>query len=175
MKETLKEFDMYFGSSKLFRNIFKKAALNNIDFMREPIFATILSNLSLGQYLCLKKKSHIFVEKSCVNIGIPDGFGILKEGEVFSRVQRETSQDYKTEIQEQEIDESGFEAAFLGAENKTMFAKVDIGVGSGVVKAVVTKNPCSHPGDIRVMEVVSLSKVKDRITNEKFNWRGPVL
>lgn len=37
-----------------------------------------------------------------------------------------------------------------------------------VGKVIVTKNPCSHPGDIRLLEPVSLTTIRQRITEELF-------
>ena len=36
-------------------------------------------------------------------------------------------------------------------------------LASKAVKAMVTKNPCSHPGDIRVLQTVSLADIRSRI------------
>jgi len=54
--------------------------------MKEPVFVTIIHNMALGQFLCLKEKTHIRVRDATVAIGIPDAFGLLRQGEIFCRV-----------------------------------------------------------------------------------------
>lgn len=44
----LKKYDVFFGASKVFKQIFQKAALSNIQLLEEPIFGTIMYNMALG-------------------------------------------------------------------------------------------------------------------------------
>lgn len=54
----------------------------------EPIFCQILNYMSLGSALSLKKKARIRMRNAAVLIGVIDGFGYLKEGEVFIKIDR---------------------------------------------------------------------------------------
>ena len=54
---------------------------------KEPIFDAIIRNMVLGNAVNLKNKARIKVKESCVLIGICDGRGLLKEGEVFIQVE----------------------------------------------------------------------------------------
>ncbi len=57
---------------------------------KEPIFASILLNMVLGNSVNLKKKARIKVKDACVVMGVIDEEGILEEGEVFVRIQRQS-------------------------------------------------------------------------------------
>jgi hypothetical protein len=56
----------------------------------EPIFDSILLNMVLGNSVNLKKKARIKVKNSAVLMGIIDERGILEEGEIFVRIQRQS-------------------------------------------------------------------------------------
>lgn len=43
-----KKYDVFFGASKVFKQIFQKAALSKIQLLEEPIFGTIMYNMALG-------------------------------------------------------------------------------------------------------------------------------
>jgi hypothetical protein len=57
---------------------------------KEPIFDSILLNMVLGNSVNLKKKARIKVKDACVVMGVIDEEGILEEGEVFVRIQRQS-------------------------------------------------------------------------------------
>lgn len=57
---------------------------------KEPIFESILLNMVLGISVNLKKKARIKVKDACVVMGVIDEDGILEEGEVFVRIQRQS-------------------------------------------------------------------------------------
>ena len=124
--------------------------------------------------MSLKEKSHIRVNDDAVLIGIPDGFSLLKPGEVFMRYQRETSLEFKQEIlaQERAIENLKSEPKSKNPSDK-VFEKIDVGERCetrqeklrlpSVPKVIVTKNPCSHPGDIRLLTPVSIGSLKARL------------
>ena len=89
----------------------------------------------LGQAVNLKKKARIKVPKSCVLIGVIDERGLLNEGEIFVRIQRESYEKYAEEEDP--------------VERK--ITKIEETVSGNVI---VTKNPCSHPGDIRLLKAI---------------------
>jgi hypothetical protein len=53
----------------------------------EPIFDAILLNMVLGHAVSIKKKARIKIPDACVLIGVIDERGILKEGEVYIRIE----------------------------------------------------------------------------------------
>jgi hypothetical protein len=57
---------------------------------KEPIFDSILLNMVLGNSVNLKKKARIKIRDSAVLIGIIDDQGLLNEGEIFVRIQRQS-------------------------------------------------------------------------------------
>lgn len=57
---------------------------------KEPIFEQILLTMILGNSVNLKKKARIKIRDACVIIGVIDEEGILEEGEVFVRIQRQS-------------------------------------------------------------------------------------
>lgn len=83
----------------------------------------------------LKVRCRINVPKGRILIGCLDEMGILEYGQVYARITMT-----KREL--------------LECKGKSCFQKVDgtTSVVSG--KVVVTKNPCLHPGDVRVLEAV---------------------
>jgi hypothetical protein len=71
------------GANRWFTDIFKSALLAAIDIQNDPILSSVLYCMQLNQYMNLKKKARIPVEKSCVLIGVADPYGCLEENEVF--------------------------------------------------------------------------------------------
>lgn len=64
-------------------------ALNNrFRLEKEPIFASILHTMVLGNALNLKKKARIKIKDACVLIGVVDELGLLAEGEIFVQIER---------------------------------------------------------------------------------------
>lgn len=95
--------------------------------------------MALGQAITLKKKARIRVNNSCVLIGVIDERGILEENEIFLQIQRNSGVDHEA----------------FGKRNNTYktFLTDEKEVIGG--KVIVTKNPCSHPGDIRLLNALS--------------------
>ncbi len=113
---------------------------------REPIFEAILRNMVLGNAVHLKKKARIKIEKAAVLIGICDETGTLKEGEVWISVNNGSF-----EINEAQDALKGIKDKNLKKEMLDGMKEKEI-VVSGYV--VVTKNPCSHPGDVRLLRAI---------------------
>lgn len=103
----------------------------------------------LGNAVHLKKKARIKIEKAAVLIGICDETGTLKEGEVWISVNNGSF-----EINEAQDALKGIKDKNLKKEMLDGMKEKEI-VVSGYV--VVTKNPCSHPGDVRLLRAIDLS------------------
>ena len=94
----------------------------------------------MGQMVALKKKARILIPECCVLIGVPDQCGYLEPGEVFVQI-RPDSFSKKDVASDSEL-----------AKNKTYknFKEMKEKGQEKIIEGdiLVTKNPCSHPGDI---------------------------
>ena len=87
-------------------------------------------------------KSRILVENACSLIGVVDTEGILKEGEVYVQTCPDST------------------------ENSKMIPTVITG------KVVVTRSPCLHPGDIRLLTAVDRPQLKHLMNVIVFSSEG---
>lgn len=101
---------------------------------REPYLLTMLQSLYENQLSDLRSRSRIFVPKGRVLVGCLDETGILDYGQVYVRITMNKSE--------------------LHSGEQVFFHKVDDTTSILKGKVVVTKNPCLHPGDVRVLEAV---------------------
>lgn len=90
----------------------------------------------------LKTRSRIYVPNGRVLIGCLDESGILNYGQVFLRITMTKAE--------------------LEMGDQTFFRKVDEETCIVLGKVVVTKNPCLHPGDIRVLDAVYDAELEER-------------
>ncbi|CAI0398835.1 unnamed protein product [Linum tenue] len=95
---------------------------------QEPYLSMMLQSYHESLLSELKGRCRVFVPKGRVLIGCLDESGILEYGQVY--------------VQE------------LQCGDQSYFRKVDDKTSVLTGKVVVTKNPCLHPGDIRVLEAV---------------------
>ncbi|GER56874.1 Rna-dependent RNA polymerase [Striga asiatica] len=100
----------------------------------EPYVLRMLRSHLETQLMDLRSRCRIFVPKGRVLVGCLDETGILEYGQVFARV---TMNKIEAESGDQKF-----------------FKRVDESTAVIVGKVVVTKNPCLHPGDVRVLEAV---------------------
>lgn len=83
--DLLDELNYFFGPSRQFKNIFKRALLMSVKYREvkkdgkaafrlthEPIFSSIINNMVLGQSFTLRSKARIFMRDACVLIGVAD-------------------------------------------------------------------------------------------------------
>ncbi|CAK8563059.1 unnamed protein product [Lathyrus sativus] len=101
----------------------------------EPYLSMMLKAHYAYQLSDLKSRCRIFVPKGRVLIGCLDETGILNYGQVFIRIS-------VTNTKEKSGDEN---LRNVNGDDSTCII---------VGKVVVTKNPCLHPGDIRVLDAV---------------------
>ena len=116
------------------RNILVKMLLQGYEPNQEPYLSMMLQAHYENLLSDLKSRCRIFVPKGRILIGCLDETGILKYGQVYVRITMT-----KAELQ---------------SEDQSFFRKVDETTCIVVGKVVVTKNPCLHPGDIRVLEAI---------------------
>ncbi|XVE84716.1 hypothetical protein DITRI_Ditri17bG0035700 [Diplodiscus trichospermus] len=112
----------------------------------EPNVEPYLSMMLLAHYESLlsdlKGRCRIFVPKGRILVGCLDETGILNYGQVYVCI--------KMKKAEQESADQSF------------FHKVDEEKAVVIGKVVVTKNPCLHPGDIRVLEAVYEAQLEEK-------------
>ncbi|XP_027331701.1 RNA-dependent RNA polymerase 2 [Abrus precatorius] len=109
----------------------------------EPYLLMMLKAYYAYQLSDLRSRCRIFVPKGRVLIGCLDETGLLNYGQVFVRitVTKTTGKN--------------------GDEN---LRKVDGDDGTRIIvgKVVVTKNPCLHPGDIRVLDAINNEELEEK-------------
>ncbi|KAK7291646.1 hypothetical protein RIF29_06956 [Crotalaria pallida] len=109
----------------------------------EPYLSMMLKAHYAYQLSDLKSKCRIFVPKGRILVGCLDETGLLNYGQVFVRITvKKTKQQFE--------DDS--------------LRKVDGGDSTRIIvgKVVVTKNPCLHPGDIRVLDAIYSEELEEK-------------
>lgn len=126
--------------------ILVKMLVQGYDPNGEPYLSMMLRSHYENQVSDLRSRCRIHVPKGRILIGCLDESGTLDYGQVFVRITR-TKRELK----------SGEQIFFHNVDETTA---VLIG------RVVVTKNPCLHPGDVRVLEAVyDESLVRSGLTN----------
>lgn len=115
------------------KNILVKMLHQGYEPNIEPYLSMMLRAHYEYQLSDLKSRCRIFVPKGRILLGCLDETGRLNYGQVYVRITMT-----KTELE-------------CGDES---LRKVDESTGVIVGKVVVTKNPCLHPGDIRVLDAI---------------------
>lgn len=110
--------------------------------------------MQLTQYLNLKKKARIIVPDSCVLIGVVDDRGILEENEVFIQVRKDNFSQKANQIKGKWSYYEDDEASVLEG------------------KLIVTRNPCTHPGDIRILQGVFREELSHLFNIVVFSSKG---
>ncbi|CAO2831835.1 unnamed protein product [Amaranthus hypochondriacus] len=100
----------------------------------DPYLLMMLQAYLESQLSELRARCRIYVPKGRVLLGCLDETGLLNYGQVFVRITLR-----KTELENLDL---------------SVFHKVDEKTAIVTGKVVVTKNPCLHPGDVRVLEAV---------------------
>lgn len=101
---------------------------------KEPYLYAMLRSHLESQLSDLRSRCRIFVPKGRVLVGCLDEIGTLEYGQVYAQVTMTKSE--------------------LQSVNHPYFERVDETTSVVKGKVVVTKNPCLHPGDVRVLEAV---------------------
>lgn len=122
----------------------------------EPYLSMMLKAHYMYQLSDLKSRCRIFVPKGRVLIGCLDETGLLNYGQVFVRIT-------VTKTKEKFGDES--------------LRKVDGDDSTRIIvgKVVVTKNPCLHPGDIRILDAIYDEELEEKGLTDciVFPQKGP--
>lgn len=116
------------------RNILVKMLLQGYEPNLESYLSMMLQAHHENQLSDLKSRCRIYIPKGRLLIGCFDEIGVLDYGQVYIRV---------TLTKEE-----------LKCKDQSFFHRVDEKTSLVVGKVLVTKNPCLHPGDIRILEAV---------------------
>ncbi|KAG2330410.1 hypothetical protein Bca52824_001590 [Brassica carinata] len=116
------------------KNLLVKMLLQGYAPSSEPYLSMMLRVHHESQLSELKSRCRILVPKGRILIGCMDEMGILEYGQVYVRVT--------------------LTKAELESCEQSYFRKIDEETSVVVGKVVVTKNPCLHPGDIRVLDAI---------------------
>ncbi|XP_061341002.1 RNA-dependent RNA polymerase 6 [Gastrolobium bilobum] len=101
---------------------------------KEPHLRGMLTSIRAAQLWGLREKSRIFVSSGRWLMGVFDELGVLEQGQCFVQVSSPSLENCF----------SKHGSRFSGTKN--------LHVVKGFV--VIAKNPCLHPGDVRVLEAV---------------------
>ncbi|OWM90483.1 RNA-dependent RNA polymerase 2 [Punica granatum] len=124
------------------RNILVKMLLIGYEPSTEPYLLMMLKAHHETQLADLRSRCRIHVPGGRILIGCLDETGLLEYGQVYVRL--------TLTKEEQDRGEHKF------------FKKIDDMTSVVLGKVVVTKNPCLHPGDIRVLEAVYKVELEEK-------------
>lgn len=127
---------------------------------REPYLKSILEAFRAFQLLNLRTRSRIFVPKGACLMGCLDENAYLNYGEVF--LQLTPAPGNRRHFND---GLSSFQRHYHGT-HKNMVARVVTG------PVVVTKNPCVHPGDVRVLQAVDIPSLRHMVNCLVFPQEG---
>lgn len=117
----------------------------------EPFFRDLLKAIYQKSLHYLIKKSRIFIQKGRILMGVIDETGKLNHDEVFIQCSQQPGEFYdKNEV--------------LAFNNRNYIIKTDV---------VIAKNPCMHPGDVRVLKAVDVIELRHLVDCVVFPSVGP--
>ncbi|KAG8082288.1 hypothetical protein GUJ93_ZPchr0014g47075 [Zizania palustris] len=131
-----------------------KMLLQGYEPSSEPYLSMILKAHQENRLNEIRTRCKIYVPKGRVLIGCLDETGLLEYGQVYVRITK-NSREQKDNDQSYFCNDDGITATVVG-------------------KVAISKNPCLHPGDIRVLEAVydPELEVKDMVDCLVFPQRG---
>ncbi|KAK4437182.1 RNA-dependent RNA polymerase 2 [Sesamum alatum] len=116
------------------KSILARMLLQDYEPNKEPYLLTMLQSHLENQLSDLRSRCRIFVPRGRVLVGCLDETATLEYGQVYVRLTMTKSE--------------------LQCGDQRYFQRVDETTSVVKGKVVVTKNPCLHPGDVRVLEAV---------------------
>lgn len=125
--------------------------LHGYDPSVEPYLSLMLKAYQELQLTDLRSRCRIFMPKGRILMGCLDEVGLLNYGQVYIRVTMTMKEKNKFE------------------DSRSFFHQVDETTAVVVGKVVITKNPCLHPGDVRVLEAVYVKAL------EETNWMDCII
>ena len=135
-----------------FTNILKEMLMCGYKPDEEPFLAMMLQTLHAAKLLEIRTKSRIHIPNGRAMMGCLDETGTLEYGQVF--VQCSSRQLY---------DDSSLDFSNCGSSQGNLIVKG---------KVAVAKNPCLHPGDVRVLEAVDVPELHHMVDCVVFPQKG---
>ncbi|KAL4351449.1 hypothetical protein GQ457_06G000350 [Hibiscus cannabinus] len=114
----------------------------------EPFLSMMLRTIRASKLLDLRTRSRILIEKGGILMGCLDETGTLEYGQVF-------------------VQYSGSKSRQSSNDRSNQNCHIVEG------KVVITKNPCLHPGDLRVLEAVDAVVLHHMVDCVVFPQKGP--
>lgn len=124
------------------KNIMVQMLLQGYEPNAEPYLSMMLQSHYENQLSDLKSRCRIHVPKGRLLIGCLDETGVLDYGQVYVRLSMTKDE--------------------LESKDPSVFHTVDDKTAIITGKVVVTKNPCLHPGDIRVLDAVYQVELEEK-------------
>lgn len=140
------------GIMKYYRSIFSDFKHSeNLSYCLEPFFRDLLKAIYQKSLNDLIKKSRIFIQKGRILMGIIDETGKLNHDEVFIQCSQQPGELYdKKEV--------------LETKNGNIIVQKNV---------IIAKNPCMHPGDVRVLKAVDVLELRHIVDCVVFPSVGP--
>ena len=126
----------------------------------EPYLKSMLSAFRAYQLLKLRTKTHIFVPTAALVMGCLDEKAVLNYGEVFLQLTPAAGNFHHLQ---DGLDK--YPKDFHGGDSN-IIARVVTG------QVVVAKNPCLHPGDVRVLQAVNHPGLRHMVNCLVFPQKG---
>ena len=145
---------------KYFRTSGISRAQNSVlmDYSRDEFFRDLLKTIRQKQLQDLIRKSRIFVSKGRILMGCIDETATLKPDEVFIQCSSQLEQEAQEEADGMRVRTSALLGKHFIVDKR---------------QVVVAKNPCMHPGDVRVLRAVDVPELRHMIDVIVFPSRGP--
>ncbi|KAL6659286.1 hypothetical protein ACP70R_003326 [Stipagrostis hirtigluma subsp. patula] len=119
----------------------------------EPHLKAMLLAIRSSQLMGLREKTRIFVPKGRWMMGCLDELGILEQGQCFIRASTPSLNN---------------SFVMHGSRFSTANKNAEIIVGT----VVMAKNPCLHPGDVRILEAVDVPELRHLVDCLVFPKKG---
>lgn len=114
----------------------------------EPFINGVIQTIKARGFLNLKAKSNILVTQSARLLGVLDESEILESGEVYIKFLSEVDH-YAESAEDKQFTQKEGKGAPLTLKDGT--------------RVMITRNPCLHPGDIRVLTARSGKEYEERL------------
>ncbi|KAK7308653.1 hypothetical protein VNO77_42273 [Canavalia gladiata] len=136
-------------------NILREMLICGFHPTKEPFLSMMLHTLCASKLQELQLKTRIFVKKGRAMLGCLDETRTLKYGEVFVQISHQRKNKFHAM--------SSFSSKRFGPNKSTYVVKG---------KVVVAKNPCLHPGDVRILRAVDVPSLHHMVDCVVFPQKG---
>ena len=117
------------------KELLKDCVDAEVDINKEPFIKGVVDTIKVRSFINLKEKANILVKKGTRLTGVLDEYGVLKEDEIYVCLSPSNGEN-PGDLQ-------------IIAEDKV----------------IITKNPCLHAGDIRILKAVNNDRVRGNLSH----------